>query len=231
MFKGHRILAVVPARSGSKRLPGKNTLLLAGKPLINWTIEAAGSSKYIDKVIVSTDSDKIRQIALKAGAEVPFLRPARISNDQATTLDVVTHALHFLMEGGDNFDICLLLQPTSPLRSSAHIDEAIELYSDVCAKSVISVTNISHPVEWISTLGEAGEMDNFFAGGTTLKRSQDYAERHALNGAIYVFATDMFVIHKTYFFETGSYAYVMNNLDSVDIDTAEDFALAEKLLR
>jgi CMP-N,N'-diacetyllegionaminic acid synthase len=231
MLRSDRILAVIPARGGSKRIKNKNTLLLAEKPLLAWTIDAAKGSKYIDKVVVSSDSEEIRRIAIEAGAEAPFLRPPNLSGDHASSADVVLHSLNFLSERGESFDTCILLQPTSPLRSAVHIDEAFELYEKLEAKSIISVTNIGHPIEWVNELGDAGQMDIFFTKGSVYKRSQDYPERYMINGAIYIFGVDQFKVDNSYFFERGSFAYVMRKKDSIDIDTYDDLDLAEMFLK
>ena len=230
MFKGMRILAVIPARGGSKRIKNKNILPLAGKPLLNWTIEAGLASKYIDKVIVSSDSAKICEVALNAGAETPFLRPDELASDYSSSTEVVLHAVDFLRSKNEHFDICILLQPTSPLRSATHIDEAIESFSTLNAKAVISVTKVNHPVEWINELGERGEMDEFFLDNALSKRSQDFTKQFIVNGALYIFDMISFLNEKSYFFKKGCFAYIMNSLDSIDIDRHDDFKLAEIVL-
>jgi CMP-N-acetylneuraminic acid synthetase len=230
MFKGMRILAVIPARGGSKRIKNKNILPLAGKPLLNWTIEAGLASKYIDKVIVSSDSDKICEVALNAGAETPFIRPNELASDHSSSTEVVFHAVDFLSSKNEHFDICILLQPTSPLRFAIHIDEAIESFDALNAKAIISVTKVKHPVEWINELGESGEMDEFFVDNALSKRSQDFTKKFIVNGAIYIFDMPSFLNEKSYFFKKGCFAYIMNSLDSIDIDKHDDFKLAEILL-
>lgn len=180
---------------------------------------------------MSSDSEEIRRIAIEAGAEAPFLRPPNLSGDHASSADVVLHSLNFLSERGESFDTCILLQPTSPLRSAVHIDEAFELYEKLEAKSIISVTNIGHPIEWVNELGDAGQMDIFFTKGSVYKRSQDSPERYMINGAIYIFGVDQFKVDNSYFFERGSFAYVMRKKDSIDIDTYDDLDLAEMSLK
>jgi CMP-N,N'-diacetyllegionaminic acid synthase len=230
MFRGLRILAVIPARAGSKRIKNKNLLPLAGKPLLNWTIEAGLASKYIDKVIVSTDSDEICEVGLKAGAHVPFIRPSELASDYSSSAETVLHAVEFLRSKNENYDMCILLQPTSPLRVGLHVDEAIESFDKLNASAVISVTSLTHPIEWVDELGDKGEMDKFFDDQAIYKRSQDFPPRFIVNGAIYVFDVPSFLKQKSYFFKTGCFAYVMNGLDSIDIDTYEDFKLAELLI-
>jgi len=128
MYKNKRILALIPARGGSKGLPGKNTLSFHGKPLIAHSISQAFESKYLDKVMVSTDSEKIASVSQKYGAFVPFLRPKSLANSKSNMTDVVIHALNYLSRKGEDYDMVLLLQPTSPLRISEDIDKAIELF-------------------------------------------------------------------------------------------------------
>ena len=130
MIKGKRIIALIPARSGSKGLVGKNTKLLCGKPLIAWPIQSAQLSKYIDKVIVSTDSQKIAEIALQYQAEVPFIRPNHLAQDSTSSFDVIAHALEALALEGETFDYLFLLEPTSPLTQTSDIDLAIERLID-----------------------------------------------------------------------------------------------------
>jgi len=122
MYKGKKILALIPARGGSKGLPGKNIKPLLGKPLIAWTIEQAKASKYVDRVVVSTDDDEIAEVAIRYGAEVPFLRPKELARDDSPTIDAILHALDFFSDKGERFDLLALLEPTSPLRDSEDID-------------------------------------------------------------------------------------------------------------
>lgn len=127
MIKGKRVLGLVPARGGSKGLPGKNLRLMCGKPLIGWTIEQGMASKYIDRLVVSSDSTEIAKIALKHGAEVPYLRPPELASDTASSASVILHALDYLACQEDFYDLIVLLEPTSPLRDVSDIDGAIEL--------------------------------------------------------------------------------------------------------
>lgn len=142
MINGFNVLAIIPARGGSKRIPDKNIKLMVGKPLLSYAIENAKESKYIDRVIVSTDSEKIKEVALSLGAEVPFLRPSEIAGDKSTDLEAFTHVLSWLEEN-ENFkpEIIIQLRPTSPLRTTAQVDEALEmLVNNPDADSVRTVT-------------------------------------------------------------------------------------------
>ncbi|MBC8555357.1 MAG: acylneuraminate cytidylyltransferase family protein, partial [Candidatus Brocadiales bacterium] len=144
MINNKRILAIIPARGGSKRLPRKNILDLAGKPPIAWSIEAALGSKYIDRVIVSTDDEEIAGISRKYGADVPFMRPNKLATDESSSVDVVLHVINTLKEKGRESEYIMLLQPTSPLRTMENIDEAVELLQSSSSDAVISVCEAEH---------------------------------------------------------------------------------------
>lgn len=217
-----KTLAIIPARSGSKRLPGKNLKILHGKPLIAWTIEAALNSDSIDYVLVSTDSDEIRDIALKYGAEAPFLRPSNLSADETSSLAVIEHACSLYPD----FENIVLLQPTSPLRTSVHIDEAINLYFDKSARSVVSITPCEHPIVWSNYLSSDLNLNGFL--DSPFKNVGD-KKAYRLNGAIYVFCSDKLKCKEFNLYDSNSFGYSMSVNESVDIDTIEDFEYAEYL--
>lgn len=231
MFEGQRILAIIPARGGSKRLPQKNTLPLCGKPLIAWTIEAAMNSRYIDDVIVSTDDTAIATIAQTFGADVPFIRPASLSDDTARSIDVVLHAIDFMEQKGVVYDQVILLQPTSPLRDQQDIDTAIAYYFQRNAQAVIGVCENEHNPIWSNTLSETCEMNHFLSSQYNNARSQDLPIYYRINGAFYM--ADIFVLKReqTFFLENNIFAYIMAQEHSVDIDTQIDFIIAETLLQ
>ncbi|MCT4605053.1 MAG: acylneuraminate cytidylyltransferase family protein [Marinisporobacter sp.] len=220
------ILAIIPARGGSKGLPGKNIKLLGHKPLIAYTIEATQRSKYIKRMIVSTDDLKIAEISKEYGAEVPFIRPAELSNDYTNTVDVVIHALNDLKEKeGYIPKLVVLLQPTSPLRNHIHIDEAIEKFLESTADSVISVCEFEHSPYWATKI-----VDNRLIKlmDEKNKRRQDYEKIYRYNGAIYIIAAKDLLENKSFFDEVAP--YIMDNEDSIDIDTLFDFKMAEMIL-
>lgn len=230
-----KILALIPARQGSKRLPNKNIKMLADKPLIAWTIQAALASKLASEssmdVFVSTDSEEIAQIARSHGAEVPFLRPEALASDTSSTFDAIHHSLQTFKEMGRTYDYLMLLQPTSPLRQAFHIDEAFALYQEKNAESVTSVSAVEHPIEWTMTLEEDQKLDSFFKDNAeVLKiRSQDLPTRYRLNGAIAISKADSFF--KPQPAEPKEvYAYVMDRKYAVDIDELADFQYAEYFL-
>lgn len=226
MFKGKTFLAVIPARGGSKRLPRKNVLDLVGKPLIAWTIEAAKNSKYIDHFVVSTDDQEISDVSKKYGAEV-LTRPGELATDTASTVDVVLHAIEAQHQP---YGYVVLLQPTSPLRTAQHIDEAIELLFEKNANAVISVCETDHSPLWTNTLPEDGNMDNFISEEVKGKRSQDMPTYYRLNGAIYIADIKTLTGEKTLYIKS-SFSYLMKKKYSVDIDHSIDFKLADCIMK
>ena len=219
-------IAVIPARGGSKRLPGKNIRKLAGKPLIAWTIEAAISSQQFQHVYVSTDCKKIAKISKEYGAEIPFIRPPELSTDIATTNDVIIHLIDWYENRYDQqVKTVTILQPTSPLRTSAHIKEAKSLMLSKSARAIISVCELEHPLEFCNTLDQDNSM-NGFIDPINLKRTQDIQKVYRLNGAIYIIDRS-YVEMLSDIYSDGSYAYIMNRASSIDIDNKEDFDLAD----
>lgn len=223
-------LAVVPARSGSKGLPGKNIKKLRDKPLIAWSIMQAKSSAAIDRIIVSTDTQEIADIALSHGGEVPFLRPTNLATDTAKTSDVLIHLIETLkLKENYEPEFVILLQPTSPLRRSEDLTAAKKLLIERKAKAVVSVCEVEHH-PWLSgTLPESLCMADFLKPGIQNMRRQDFPNFYRLNGAIYMARTDYFLDLRG-FIGPQSYAYVMPTERSIDIDSKLDFIVAESLL-
>jgi N-acylneuraminate cytidylyltransferase/CMP-N,N'-diacetyllegionaminic acid synthase len=226
MFKGRTIIGLIPARGGSKRLPGKNILDLCGRPLVAHTISEAGKSRYLDGIIVSTDDSAISAVAKRYGASVPFIRPARLASDRAKTADVALHALERLEESARACDIVAVLQPTSPLRRSSDIDAAIELLFRKRASAVVSVTWAGGQSLWPAVTRNGLIKKAPGAGAAGASRKGYYR----LNGALYVIYAD--ALKKTSgFYPDKTYAYVMPKERSVDIDDITDFKLAEFLIK
>lgn len=226
MINGKRVLAIIPARGGSKRLPRKNILRLKDRPLIAWTIGAAQKSKYIDDISVSTDDQEIADVSSQFGIKVPELRPSELSTDSATTQSVLFHSLE---KFGNNADIVILLQPTSPLRNEKHIDEAIELFEMKRAFSIVSVTPCEHPPEWANTLPNDGSMKNFMRPSDN-KRSQELDCSYRLNGAIYIYDIKKLISIGNMKYTDETFAYKMSNISSIDIDNQLDFYMTEFIL-
>jgi CMP-N,N'-diacetyllegionaminic acid synthase len=217
-------LAIIPARGGSKRLPRKNLLDLCGKPLIAWSIEAALKSKYISKVIVSSDDEEILNIAKEYKADF-IKRPDELASDTATTFDALKHTL----ENVEKYDYVVLLQPTSPLRTEKHIDESIEFLKEKNADAIISVCEMEHSPLWSNTLNEDLNMSNFLRDEVLNKRSQDLPKYYRLNGAIYICKTEKLLENKGFFIKENIFSYIMKKEDSVDIDEEIDFIIAKEI--
>lgn len=229
MYNGKKILAIIPARSGSKGIVNKNIKDINGKPLLAYSIEAALQSKIFDCIIVSTDSEIYAQISRNFGAEVPFLRPESLSGDTISNMDVIKHTILQLKESGRCFDYFVVLQPTSPLRDENDILGAVSLLFDKKANSVVSVCKAEHSPLWTNTLDESLSMDCFVSTNNN-KRRQDLPTFYRLNGAIYICEVDYFEKYGDYYKE-NSFAYIMNLKKSVDIDTDLDFMFAELILK
>jgi CMP-N-acetylneuraminic acid synthetase len=226
--KKPKVLALIPARGGSRRLPGKNLLKLCGEPITVWSVKAAQQSKYVDRIVVSTDSDEIAEVARAAGADVPFMRPNYLASDTASSLDVVKHALNELNQKGQCYEFIVLLQPTSPLRTSKHIDESFELLQSKDADAIVGVTELDHPIELTNRLPDDLSMKGFFATDSHL-RSQEFPKRYRVNGAIYLVRVESLIKENTIFLSDRIYAYKMDREVSVDIDTPYDLKLADAL--
>lgn len=225
MYKDKSFLAIIPARGGSKRLPRKNVLDLAGKPLIAWSIETGLKSKYIDQVIVTSDDEEILEISKQFGAET-IKRPEEFASDTATTFDAIKHTI----DNMEKYDYVVLLQPTSPLRNFKHLDEAIELLEFKNADAVISVCEMGHSPLWSNTLPENGDMIGFIQDEVKNKRSQDLEKYYRLNGAIYICDTNRLLDETSFLLSKNIFAYTMDRESSVDIDEELDFSLAKILI-
>lgn len=228
-MKKNRILAIIPARAGSKGIKNKNIIDLKGKPLIAYSIEAAKESKYIDQIIVSTDGVEIAKVAQEWGVDVPFLRPDYLASDTAKTIDAMMHCIETLKNMGKEYDYVVLLQPTQPLRTSKHIDEAIELIIKSQEDSLVSVSKVKdHPI-LIRTLTEEGYTKNLLNTSSTQRR-QDFPDFYKVNGAIYINK-----LNENFNLETSlndnKLAYVMEEKYDIDIDELLDLEVAELMLK
>jgi CMP-N,N'-diacetyllegionaminic acid synthase len=217
-------LAIIPAREGSKRLPQKNILNLCGKPLIAYSIEAGLKSKYINKVIVSSDSNEILNISKNYGA-FTIKRPHIFAKDTSSTYQAVKHTIDNI----ESYNYIILLQPTSPLRTFKDIDKSIELLIKKNADAIISTCLVDHPIQWTTTLNTNLNLDSFIQSLNS-KRSQEQEKHYRLNGAIYIARTDLLLKEKTFFLKNNTYTYIMPKETSIDIDDETDFLLAQVLL-
>ena len=224
-----KVLAVVPARAGSKRLPQKNIKLLNGKPLIAYTFDEIQKSKYITTTVATSDCSKVIQISQQYANTYSLLRPEELASDTVSSVDVLLHAVEYAEQFG-SFDIICLLQPTSPLRTASDIDNAIELYIDKKAKGVVSMTQCEHSPLWSTPLGNKSDFKNFISQLQNT-RSQDLPNYYQLNGAIYLVDKHTLFSQRKLFLEQDYYPYIMPAENSVDIDTQVDFIVADTLLK
>ena len=221
------MMAIIPARGGSKGLPGKNIKMLCSKPLIAYTIECALNARNIDRVIVSTDDEKIADIARQFGAEIPFLRPASLAADSSQAIDGYIYTIDRISkEEGTAIEEFAVLLPTTPLRLSADVDGAVDLFREKRADSVVSYTPEEHPVHWHRYINADMRFADIF--NDTLDNRQELRTSYYPNGAVYVFRSE--IIRSRRYYTDKSYAYIMPRSRSVDIDTMEDFLYAEFLL-
>ncbi len=221
-------VAIIPARSGSKGLPDKNIKLLNGKPLMAYAIEAAKNSNIFAEVMVSTDSLKYAEIAESYGAVVPFMRSTEKASDIASSWDVVEEILSEYEKKGKFFDDFCLLQPTSPLRTTEDIQKAYQIFNEKDAIAVVSVCECEHSPLWCNTLNDSMELKKFIDPHNYLRR-QELKKFYRINGAIYIVSREEF--HKNrYIYREGSFAYVMAQERSIDIDSFLDFRIAETLI-
>ncbi len=225
------IVGIISARGGSKGIPRKNVLPVAGKPLIAWTIAAALGSRKLSRLLISTDDSEISEVARAHGAEVPFLRPAELARDESPVIDAVEHALRWVeKENGEMPEYVLLLQPTSPLRTTVDIDGAIDLAYSRNADAVLSVCEASPHPYLARKIDRDGTMGDFIDLPTRPVRRQEYPAAYVLNGAIYVNRVTSLLTTRS-FQPPGALAYIMPVERSCDIDTAVDMQIAELLLK
>ncbi|WP_339261586.1 acylneuraminate cytidylyltransferase family protein [Lysinibacillus sp. FSL K6-3209] len=219
-----KVLAIIPARGGSKGVPRKNIKVLAGKPLIAWTIEEAKKSKYITRTILSSDNEEIIQIAKEYGCDVPFVRPTELAQDDTPGITAVLHAL----EQCEGYEYVVLLQPTSPFRTVEDIDNCIEYTINQQAKFCVSVTEAEQSPYWMYTI-ENGKMKPIIEQDKLATRRQDLPNVYVLNGAIYVARVEDIIEKKTFLTEETT-SFIMSNDNSLDIDTVLDFEISEYLI-
>lgn len=225
-----RVLALIPARGGSKRLPGKNVKILGGKPLIAWTIEVAKQSDLFVDILISTDDPEIASVSRELGAYVPWLRPSELSTDTARSVDVALHALDFYEDKNGPVDGLMLLQPTSPFRSVDSIDEAIKLFSvHGNERAIVSMSEVSVPLAWCFNIAN-GELEPLLDWEGLSHRSQDVSKVYAPTGSVYLISPESLRREMTFFPKSACPLVVKKSFESIDIDTPEDWKIAEGLL-
>ncbi len=225
MFKNKKILAIIPARGGSKGVPRKNIKLAGGKPLIAWMIEAAKKSKYIDRLILSSNDNEIINVAKKHGCDVPFVRPEELAQDDSSSSDVIAHALNEI----PGYDYVMLLQPTSPLTIIKDIDGCIEFCIDFNAKATISVTEPNKTPYWMFKMGKNNNLKPVLGNKYLHYRRQDLPSTYIPTGAIYIAESIWFLDNRSFYSESTK-GYVIPRERTLDIDTEPDFKLFEFLI-
>jgi CMP-N-acetylneuraminic acid synthetase len=231
MYNEKKILAIIPARGGSKGLPGKNIKSLLGKPLIGWTIEQAKASKYIDEIFVSTDSREIADVAENFGISVPFLRPKELASDTSPSSEFVLHTINYYRNKDSNFDYILLLEPTSPLRKKKDIDKAIELLKE--GDNSIGVVSLGevhteHPniVKYVS---EDGKILPFVNNQTKVTHRQSLSKAYFPYGVVYLVKTEYFE-KEMKFYEENTTPYFIERWQNYEVDDIFDFLCIESIL-
>lgn len=225
------MIALIPARGGSKGLPGKNVKMLCGKPLIAYAIEAAMKVKKIDNVIVTTDSEEIAQVAKEYGAEVPFIRPKELARDSSSAIDVYLHAISFLQkETNRKIEKFMVLLPTTPLRTCRNIEEALTKFQEEEAETLISVKEADIPISWYYRMNQNNRIENAgFDKLNAVSNRQVNKKYYIPNGAIYILDVQLLHEKRTYF-SSNTVAYIMSAEESIDIDNELDFEIARMLL-
>jgi CMP-N,N'-diacetyllegionaminic acid synthase len=214
VYRGNSFLAIIPARGGSKGIPKKNIIKVNGKPLIAYTIEPALQSKYIDRVIVSTDDEEIALISKECGADVPFLRPATLATDKAKTIDVLIHMIENLAK---EYDYVILLQPTQPLRTVQQIDAAIEQVINEGQTSLVSVKSVTeHPI-LMRTIDIDGRLQSISEESSSVRR-QEFQQVYLVDGSIYINKTEELTLLTS--LNDNIYPFIIDY--SIDIDTIND---------
>jgi N-acylneuraminate cytidylyltransferase/CMP-N,N'-diacetyllegionaminic acid synthase len=231
VINNRKVLGIIPARAGSKGLPGKNTKHFCGKPLIAYAIEAGSNCEFIDDLIVSTDSQEIAEIARKLGAQVPFIRPANLAFDITLTTDVVIHALDFFKDNMKQiFEYVIVIEPTSPLRDSTDLTKAMEnLLKHETAKSIVGIclTENQNP-KYLFKLQNNNNLVKYDKSNDTLPRRQDLDEVYFVEGSLYISDVDYFRQNKT-FYHDKTMGYILPKWKSIEIDDIFDFIMAEAL--
>lgn len=231
MINDLQVLAIVPARSGSKGLPSKNTRILADKPLIQFSLEAGLQSSLVDEVVLTSDCEKCVNLAKQLGATVPFIRPKHLSSDETTSFEVIEHVLAHLSSKGKTFDIFVLLEPTSPLRDAQDVDKAIASMISSQKESLVSVcrSEDQHP-NFIFQIDSDGCLQTWSKKNFLPTRRQDVSPAYFLDGSLYISTTEVFLSKKTFCHEK-TLAYIVPKWKSFEIDDLTDFICVEAIFK
>ncbi|MBT4445659.1 acylneuraminate cytidylyltransferase family protein [archaeon] len=223
------VLALIPARGGSKGLPGKNTKDLCGKPLIAHSIDTAKASTQINRIIVTTDDQKIADVAKQYGAELPFMRPAELATDKSLALDAFVHAINWLKDNeGYEADCVVILYPTCPIRNVEDIDNGVKLFLEKNADSVMCVSE-TLPASVLKVITDKGTLEPMHGLDTKIQNRQDFQKVYVHNGVFFMFSPKM--IRERKYYGTNTWPYVIDNALTADIDFPQDFVKAELILK
>lgn len=226
------VLGLIPARGGSKGVPRKNIRLLAGKPLLAYTAEAALASQRLSRVILSTDDEEIAEVGRNCGLEIPFLRPAELAADTTPTLPVVQHALKFMETQGERFDAVCLLQPTNPLRQTSTIDGCIDLLERAEADTVFTMLAVpaEHNPHWVYFPNSDGSLRLSTGEATPIPRRQELPPAFHREGSVYVARRDVVMLQNS-LYGARVLGFEIERSRSVNIDNLEDWTTAERLIQ
>lgn len=228
MINDKRVLAIIPARGGSKEIKDKNIIDVEGIPLIGYTIDAAKKSKYIDCVYVSTNSEKIADVAAKRGAYIPFMRPNELASDTSKTIDAIVYTLDSMKLIGEEYDVMVLLQPTSPLRTVEDIDGAIEKFAKCGYKSLVSVSEVNDPPVLMRRIIDDEHMERFINTTSTVRR-QDMEKFYRVNGSIYINLIEEINVSTS--LNDNEVPYIVSKVNAIDIDDYADLEVARYCLK
>ena len=231
MFRGQKVLAVIPARGGSKRLPDKNLRSIQGRPLVVKALDVATDSIFIDRGVLSTDDHRVVALAREYGYSDVLMRPDSLADDQATMTSVLMHVVGALRDQGEEYGYLVLLQPPSPLREARHVDQGFVEILEKSATGLLSVCLSEKPKEWLGSIGAEGSLNEFIQETNLEAQSQDLKPSYQINGAIYIVPVEKFLEYQSLFLPEGMVALVMDRSESIDIDYDHDFQLAEWLLQ
>jgi len=231
MIKGKSVIGIIPARAGSKGLPGKNIKELCGKPLIAWSIEAGLKSKYIDELVVSTDSNEIAEIAKKYGAKMPFIRPEHLANDTATSFSVIQHCIDYYASLKYFFNYVVLLEPTSPLREASDIDAAFLQLVKSKYRAIVGVARAeSQNPAFLLRLDKDKKLSGYLDNELIIKRRQEIEDIYYLEGTIYVSETKYLIMEES-FYGNETIGYVVPKYKALEIDDIYDFVMVESIMK
>lgn len=226
-----KVITIIPARGGSKGVPGKNIKILGRKPLLQYTAEAAKKSTLLNDIIISTDSEEIASVARNCGVEVPFIRPGTLATDTASSIDVVTHAINFLEQSGRFYDAICLLQPTNPFRGQGFIDKAIKKFEHIRTDSLVSVLPVPHEYNphWTFVLKDDGSLKIATGEQEIIKKRQDLPQAYIRDGSIYLTKTS--IIKHQHSLYGNRIGYIESDpMFYINIDTSDDWTNAERKL-